>query len=67
MDALGRPKAELPGVAARPAGASLRLTLDSGLQETAEAALAERGLPGAFVAMNVHTGADPRDGLLPDL
>jgi penicillin-binding protein 2 len=56
VDALGRPKAELPGVAGRP-GASLRLTLDAGLQETAEGALAERGLPGGFVAMDVRSGA----------
>ncbi|HEU4980171.1 MAG TPA: penicillin-binding protein 2, partial [Solirubrobacterales bacterium] len=56
VDALGRPKAELPGLLARP-GSSLRLTLDSGLQETGEGALADRGLPGAFVAMDVRTGA----------
>jgi penicillin-binding protein 2 len=56
VDALGRPKTELPGLLARP-GSSLRLTLDSGLQEVGEGALADRGLPGAFVAMDARTGA----------
>ena len=31
--------------------------MDSGLQEVGESALRARGLPGAFVAMNVHSGA----------
>ena len=56
VDALGRPKVELRGIAAQP-GANLRLTLDAGLQATGERALAERGLPGGFVAMDVRSGA----------
>jgi penicillin-binding protein 2 len=56
VDALGRPRGTLGNQPAQ-AGDNLRLTLDSGLQETGEAALRAKGLPGAFVAMNVHTGA----------
>jgi penicillin-binding protein 2 len=56
VDALGHPKGELGSTPSR-AGDDLRLTLDSGLQATGEAALRSRGLPGAFVVMNVHTGA----------
>jgi penicillin-binding protein 2 len=56
VDALGRPRQELGNLPAR-AGDNLRLTLDSGMQEVGESALAAKGLPGAFVAMNVHTGA----------
>jgi penicillin-binding protein 2 len=56
VDALGRPRQEL-GSRPAQAGDNLRLTLDSGLQEVGEAALRAKGLPGAFVAMNVHTGA----------
>jgi penicillin-binding protein 2 len=56
VDALGRPRGTL-GHRPAQAGDNLRLTLDSGLQETGEAALRGKGLPGAFVAMNVHTGA----------
>ncbi len=37
-------------------GEDLVLTLNPALQKAGEAALAERGLPGAFVSMNVHTG-----------
>jgi penicillin-binding protein 2 len=56
VDALGRPRGVLGNRPAQ-AGDSLRLTLDSGLQEVGEQALEAKGLPGAFVAMNVHTGA----------
>jgi penicillin-binding protein 2 len=56
VDALGRPRGRLANRPAR-AGDSLRLTLDAGLQEVGEQALRDKGLPGAFVAMNVHTGA----------
>ena len=56
VDALGRPKGVLSSEAGRP-GDNLRLTLDLDLQATGEAALRSKGLPGAFVAMNVHTGA----------
>jgi penicillin-binding protein 2 len=56
VDALGRPRGTL-GNRPAEAGDNLRLTLDSGLQEVGEAALRARGLPGAFVAMDVHSGA----------
>jgi penicillin-binding protein 2 len=56
VDALGRPRGQLGNRPAQ-AGDSLHLTLDAGLQEVGEDALRDKGLPGAFVAMNVHTGA----------
>src|SRR3954451_24168360 len=56
VDALGRPRGQL-GSRPAQAGDSLHLTLDTGLQEVGESALRDKGLPGAFVAMNVHTGA----------
>ncbi len=56
VDALGRPRGQL-GSAPPQAGDNLRLTLDAGLQEVGEAALRAKGLPSAFVAMNVNTGA----------
>src|SRR3954452_14655581 len=56
VDALGRPRGQL-GSRPPQAGDSLHLTLDAGLQEVGESALHDKGLPGAFVAMNVHTGA----------
>jgi penicillin-binding protein 2 len=37
-------------------GNDLKLTIDSGVQAAGEAALASRGLPGGFVAMNVNNG-----------
>ncbi len=37
-------------------GHDLVLTIDPKAQEAGEAALAEFGLPGAFISMNVHTG-----------
>jgi penicillin-binding protein 2 len=55
VDALGRPTKQLPGKPAQP-GDDIRLTIDGGLQSVGEGALAAFGLPGAFVAMNVHTG-----------
>jgi penicillin-binding protein 2 len=56
VDALGRPRGMLGNRPAQ-AGDNLRLTLDSGLQEVGESALRAKGLPGAFVAMDVHSGA----------
>jgi penicillin-binding protein 2 len=64
VDALGRPKGTLASQPAR-AGDSLRLTLDSSLQATGEAALRSRGLPGAFVAIDVHNGAVLATGSYP--
>src|SRR4029077_13636608 len=37
-------------------GDTLKLTINDSMQAAGEAALAERGLPGAFVSMNIHTG-----------
>lgn len=37
-------------------GDNLKLTINPAVQRAGEAALAERGLPGAFVSMNIHTG-----------
>jgi penicillin-binding protein 2 len=37
-------------------GDNLKLTINPAVQAAGEAALAERGLPGAFVSMNIHTG-----------
>jgi penicillin-binding protein 2 len=56
VDALGRPRGIL-GSRPPQAGDSLRLTLDSELQEVGEEALRDRGLPGGFVAMNANSGA----------
>jgi penicillin-binding protein 2 len=56
VDALGRPRGQLGSSPAR-AGDTLRLTLDSDLQAVGEGALRDKGLPGAFVAMNPQTGA----------
>jgi penicillin-binding protein 2 len=56
VDALGRPKGELGSMPSR-VGDDLRLSLDADLQATGEAALRSKGLPGAFVVMNAHTGA----------
>src|SRR5581483_57834 len=56
VDALGRPRGQLGNKPAR-AGDNLQLTLDSGVQAAGESALRAKGLPSAFVAMNVHTGA----------
>lgn len=57
VDAMGQPTpgGELVQEAPTP-GNDLVLTLNPALQKTGEAALAERGLPGAFISMNVHTG-----------
>lgn len=37
-------------------GKNLKLSINPAVQRAGEAALAERGLPGAFVSMNIHTG-----------
>jgi penicillin-binding protein 2 len=57
VDALGRPtpKGQLSVVPPKP-GDSLRLSIDSDLQATGEAAISQFGLPGAFVAMDVRNG-----------
>jgi penicillin-binding protein 2 len=58
VDAMGQPTpgGQLDVVEPAP-GDNLRLTIDSGLQETGDAALSEQGLAGAYVAMDVRSGA----------
>lgn len=57
VDSMGRPTAggRLNVVEPTP-GNTLRLTIDSKLQEVGEAALQGTGLKGAYVAMNVRNG-----------
>jgi penicillin-binding protein 2 len=57
VDALGQPTPNGQLVSRPPVpGDTLKLTIDSDVQAAGEAALAERGLPGAFVTMNVNSG-----------
>jgi penicillin-binding protein 2 len=57
VNALGQPT---PGgqLVSRPPspGQNLKLTIDPDVQTAGESALASRGLPGAFVTMNIHNG-----------
>jgi penicillin-binding protein 2 len=57
VNAMGEPTpgGRLTSIAPTP-GDNLKLTINPAVQEAGEAALAERGLPGAFVTMNIHTG-----------
>jgi penicillin-binding protein 2 len=57
VDAFGEPTPNGQLVAKPPVpGDSLKLSIDAKVQAAGEAALAERGLPGGFVTMDVHTG-----------
>lgn len=58
VDAMGQPTpgGQLDVIDPTP-GDNLRLTIDSGLQEAGDAALSEQGLAGAYVAMDVRSGA----------
>jgi penicillin-binding protein 2 len=57
VDAFGEPTPNGRLVAKPPApGDSLKLSIDEKVQVAGEAALAERGLPGGFITMDVHTG-----------
>ena len=57
VNALGQPTPGGQLVSKPPVpGDNLRLSLDSKVQAAGEAALASRGLPGAFVTMNVQNG-----------
>jgi penicillin-binding protein 2 len=57
VDALGEPTPNGRLVSKPPApGDNLKLTIDQNVQEAGEAAMAERGLPGGFITMDVHTG-----------
>ncbi len=57
VNALGQPTpgGQLTQVPPTP-GDDLVLTVNAAMQKAGEAALAERGLPGAFISMNVHSG-----------
>jgi penicillin-binding protein 2 len=57
VDALGQPTKNGRLVSKPPVpGDNLKLSIDSAVQETGEAALAARGLPGGFITMNVDSG-----------
>jgi penicillin-binding protein 2 len=57
VDALGEPTPNGRLVAKPPApGENLKLSIDADVQAAGEAAMAERGLPGGFITMDVHTG-----------
>jgi penicillin-binding protein 2 len=57
VDAFGEPTPNGRLVAKPPApGDSLKLSIDGKVQAAGEAALAERGLPGGFITMDVHSG-----------
>jgi penicillin-binding protein 2 len=56
IDASGRPTGNPTVTPAQP-GDNVRLTIDPSVQATGEAALGSFGLPGAFVAMDIKTGA----------
>lgn len=57
VDALGQPTpgGQLVSEAPTP-GENLKLTIDADVQAAGEAALAARGLPGAFISMNIENG-----------
>jgi penicillin-binding protein 2 len=57
IDALGQPTRGGRLVSQPPVpGDNLKLTLDAGIQVAGESAMAERGLYGGFVTMDVHSG-----------
>lgn len=57
VNALGEPTpgGQLTSTPPEP-GDNLKLTINPAVQAAGETALAEQGLPGAFVSMNIHTG-----------
>jgi penicillin-binding protein 2 len=57
VDAFGEPTPNGHLVTKPPSpGDSLKLSIDEKVQAAGEAALAERGLPGGFITMDVHNG-----------
>ena len=57
VNALGEPTPNGQLVSKPPTpGSSLKLTIEQGVQEAGESALASQGLPGAFITMNVDNG-----------
>jgi penicillin-binding protein 2 len=57
VNAAGQPTpgGQLENQAPKPGG-DLVLTINPAVQKAGEQALSERGLPGAFISMNIHTG-----------
>lgn len=55
VDSTGRIVSQLPSTMPEP-GESVRLSIDEKIQEAGESSLQSIGLPGAFVAMDVHNG-----------
>jgi penicillin-binding protein 2 len=57
VNALGQPTpgGELDSISPTP-GDSLKLTIDGKVQSAGEGGLAARGLPGAFISMNIENG-----------
>jgi penicillin-binding protein 2 len=57
VNALGEPTpgGSLTSTPPQP-GDNLKLSINPAVQRAGESALAQRGLPGAFVSMNIHTG-----------
>jgi penicillin-binding protein 2 len=56
VDAAGQPTGHVLAHRAPKQGANLKLSLSTPVQEAGESAVRSFGLPGAFVAMNVHNG-----------
>lgn len=57
VDALGEPTPNGRLVSKPPApGDNLKLSIEKEVQEAGEAGLAAKGLPGAFITLDVHTG-----------
>jgi penicillin-binding protein 2 len=56
VDALGRPKGGELSSEQATAGNDLRLSIDANVQAAGEEAVSSFGLPGAFVAMDIHSG-----------
>ena len=57
VDAFGSPQGRALSEVTPEAGQNLVLTLDEKIQQAGEEALAGRGLPGAFVAMDINDGS----------
>jgi penicillin-binding protein 2 len=57
VDAMGQPTKRGRLLSRQPVpGDNLTLSIDAKVQEAGEAAMAERGLPGGFITMNVQNG-----------
>src|SRR5205823_12889772 len=56
VDAAGQPTGRVLQSRPPKPGDNLKLTISGAVQKAGESALSSDGLPGAFVAMNVHNG-----------